>query len=415
METPSVLERHPANTPEEHFTPGPERPKRRFRWVWLVVLAGVAYGAYRGYQFESQRQADAAALAAARSAHQTISVLVTPAHLGNMPVELQSLGTVTAFQTVTVKTRIDGQLTHIAFREGQFVNRGDLLAEIDPRPYQVQLEQAEGQLARDEAQLNDAQANLNRYKALFADQVIAKQQLDTQASMVAQFGGAIQADQAQINNAKLQLTYCKITAPLSGRVGLRQVDAGNIVHASDPNGIVVITQLQPIAVLFSIPEDNLQAVLGRLRSGATLPVDAYDRNGAKKLATGTLLTVDNQIDPNTGTSKLKAVFNNSGSTLFPNQFVNIRLLLQTKRDALIIPAAALQTGPQGAYVYVVTDTTAHVRPVAVGITQGTNISIEEGLKAGDEVVIDGADKLTEGMKVEVRKPEANEILKGSHA
>jgi multidrug efflux system membrane fusion protein len=295
------------------------------------------------------------------------------------------------------------------------VNRGDLLAEIDPRPYQVLLEQAEGQLARDEAQLKDAQANLNRYQALYTDQVIAKQQLDTQASMVAQVGGSIQADQAQINNAKLQLTYCKITAPISGRVGLRQVDAGNMVHASDPTGIVVITQLQPISVLFSIPEDNLQSVLTRLRAGAALPVDAYDRNSVKKLATGTLLTVDNQIDPNTGTSKLKAVFNNGANTLFPNQFVNIRLLLETKNDALIIPAAALQTGPQGSFVYVITDKTAHVRPVKVGITQGTDISIDDGLQPGDEVVIDGADKLTEGMKVGVRQPEANEILKGSHA
>ena len=415
METPSVLERHPARTPEERFTPEPEQPKRRLRWLWLVVLAGLGYGAYRGYQFETRRQADAAALEAARRAHHTISVVVSPAHLGNMPVELQSLGTVTAFQTVTVKTRIDGQMTQIAFREGQFVNRGDLLAEIDPRPYQVQLEQAQGQLARDEAQLNDAQANLNRYKALYADKVIAKQQLDTQASTVAQFGGAIQADQAQINSAKLQLTYCKITAPISGRVGLRQVDAGNMVHATDPTGIVVITQLQPITVLFSIPEDNLQAVLKRLRSGARLPVDAYDRNGAKKLATGTLLTVDNQIDPTTGTSKLKAVFNNGGNTLFPNQFVNIRLLLETSHDALIVPAAALQTGPQGAFVYVVTDNIAHVRPVKVGITQGINISIDQGLQPGDEVVVDGADKLTDGMKVGVRQPEANESAKGTHA
>jgi len=415
METPSVLERHPARTPEERFTPEPEQPKRRLRWLWLVVLAGLGYGAYRGYQFETRRQADAAALEAARRAHHTISVVVSPAHLGNMPVELQSLGTVTAFQTVTVKTRIDGQMTQIAFREGQFVNRGDLLAEIDPRPYQVQLEQAQGQLARDEAQLNDAQANLNRYKALYADKVIAKQQLDTQASTVAQFGGAIQADQAQINSAKLQLTYCKITAPISGRVGLRQVDAGNMIHATDPTGIVVITQLQPITVLFSIPEDNLQAVLKRLRSGARLPVDAYDRNGAKKLATGTLLTVDNQIDPTTGTSKLKAVFNNGGNTLFPNQFVNIRLLLETSHDALIVPAAALQTGPQGAFVYVVTDNIAHVRPVKVGITQGINISIDQGLQPGDEVVVDGADKLTDGMKVGVRQPEANESAKGTHA
>jgi membrane fusion protein, multidrug efflux system len=238
-------------------------------------------------------------------------------------------------------------------------------------------------------------------------QVIAKQQLDTQASLVGQYQGAIAADQAQIDNAKLQLTYSKITAPISGRIGLRQVDQGNIVHASDATGIAVITQLQPISVLFSIPEDNLQEVLKKLRSDARLPVEAYDRDGEDKLATGTLVTVDNQIDVTTGTSKLKAVFNNEDSTLFPNQFVNVKLRLDVKRGVLIVPAAAVQRGPQGTFVYLVEDGKAKVRPVATGVTQGTNIEITQGLSAGQQVVTDGGDKLADGIRVDVHTPAGN--------
>jgi multidrug efflux system membrane fusion protein len=348
-----------------------------------------------------QKRAQASAAQAARAARRAVTVVATAARTGDIPVELTALGTVTAFQTVTVKSRLDGQLTRVLFHEGQFVHVGDLLAEIDPRPYEVQLSQAQGQMARDQAQLKDAQVNLERNKALFAAQVIAKQQLDTQASLVGQYQGAIAADQAQIDNAKLQLTYSKIIAPIGGRIGLRQVDQGNIVHANDATGIAVITQLQPISVLFSIPEDNLPEVLKKLRSNAHLPVEAYDRNGDDKLATGTLLTVDNQIDQATGTSRLKAVFDNKDSALFPNQFVNVKLRLDTKHGVVIVPAAAVQRGPQGTFVYLVESGKAKVQPVSTGVTQGTDVEITEGLSAGQQVVTDGGDKLADGIRVDV--------------
>src|SRR5215813_1374844 len=285
-----------------------------------------------------------------------VPVVTTKVRQGNMSIYLTGLGSVTAFNTVTVRPRVDGQIVKVAFQEGQIVRQNDLLAEIDPRPFQVQVEQAEGQMAKDQAQLQNAKVDLERYKVLLAQDSVAKQQLDTQVAMVNQFEGVIKSDQAQIDNAKLQLTYSRITAPITGRIGLRLVDPGNVVRANDPNnGLAVITQLQPIAVVFNIPEDDLPKILTKMRSGQPLMVEAYDRNLKKKLATGTLLTIDNQIDPNTGTVKCKAVFPNEDNALFPNQFVNARALVDTKKDASIVPTAAVQRSPQGTFVYVVKD------------------------------------------------------------
>lgn len=381
------------------------KPRRRiFTWLWVLILGALAYGGYRYYQAQQQKQQAATAAQAAKAANRPVSVVVTPVTSGDLPLYLRGLGSITPFNSVSVKSRVDGQLIAIHFTEGQFVKKGDLLAEIDPRPFQVQLEQGEGQLARDKAQLNDAQANLSRYQALWDAKVIAKQQLDTQAASVGQFKGTIEADNATIDNAKLQLTYAKITAPLTGRIGLRQVDAGNMVHASDTNGIAVIAQLQPITALFNIPADNLPPILKKLRAGAKLTVDAYDRDEKNKLASGTLLTVDNQIDPTTGTSRLKAIFANADSGLFPNQFVNCRLLLDIQHGAVIVPAAAIQRGPQGTYAYVVQDGKAAMRTITIGTTEGDNVEITKGLKTGETVVIEGQDKLVDGSKVDARSP-----------
>lgn len=372
-------------------------------WIWLLLLAvGGAVG-YRVLQ-EARGKPAVAPTAPARSGPRATPVVIA-ARQGDIPIYLSGLGAVTAFNTVTVRSRVDGQLVRVAFEEGQFVKEGELMAEIDPRPFQVQLEQAEGQMARDTALLNDAKAILARSRALFEEQVIPRSQLETQSATVGQVEGSIKADQATINNAKLMLTFCRITAPISGRIGLRLVDRGNMVRANDPNGLVVIAQLQPISVLFTIPEDNLQVVLKRMNAGVPLEVDAYDRDGKVKLAAGTLQTVDNQIDATTGTSRLKAVFPNQDSALFPNQFVNARLLLEVKRRAVIVPAPAIQRGPQGAFIYVIKeDQTVEVRPVKVGVTEGNDVSLEEGLEPDELVVIDGADRLQEGMKVDLRKP-----------
>jgi multidrug efflux system membrane fusion protein len=332
-----------------------------------------------------------------------VPVAVATAERRDIPYYLTGLGSVTAYYTVSVKSRVDGELMQVNFKEGQNVQKGELLALIDPRPYQVALDQAQATLFKDQATLRDAKLNYERYKQLLNDSgAMSQQQVDTQQSTVDQLEGTVRNDQAAIDSAKLNLVYCHITSPVSGRIGLRQVDPGNIVHANDTNAMFVITQLQPIAVLFTLPEDNLQAVSRQMGKG-TLAVDAYDRDNQTKLATGTLLTIDNQIDQTTGTGKLKAVFDNKDNALWPNQFVNIRLLLDLRKNSTAVPAAAIQRGPQGTYVFVAkSDNTVDVRPVTIAFTQDNVSVIASGISPSEVVVTDGQDKLQQGSKIEVR-------------
>ncbi len=332
----------------------------------------------------------------------TVPVAVAKAEVRDLPVLLNGLGSVEAYNTVSVKSRLDGQLVQVNFKEGQEVKQGELLAVIDPRPYEVALSQAQATLFKDQSALKDARLNLQRFQELYKDGVIPKQQLDTQGSLEGQLDGAVRADQAQVDNVKLNLVYTHITAPVSGRIGLRQIDVGNMVHASDPNGLLVITQLQPIAVIFSLPQDNLQSVSQHMRNGK-LAVDAYSRDDQTKLATGSLTTIDNQIDTTTGTGKLKAVFENRDRSLWPNQFVNIHLLLEVRKNNTVVPAAAIQRGPQGTYVFTVKpDKTAEMRPVTVAFSEGNFAAITQGVKPGEMVVTDGQDKLQPGTRVEIR-------------
>jgi membrane fusion protein, multidrug efflux system len=388
--------------------PASRKPKKRgLIWVvFLLIVAGVAgYAVWRAsHPTTVARGAGGGGGFRGGGQLGPVPVVVAKVTRSSIPVYLNGLGNVTAFYTVSVKSRVDGQIMKLDFNEGDLVQQGQLPIEIDPRPYQVQLELAEGTLARDQAMLNNAKLDLQRYQTLLAQDAIPKQQLDTQTALVAQYEGNIKQDTANINSAKLNLTYAKVTAPITGVVGLRQVDPGNIVHASDATGMIVITQLQPISVLFTIPEDNLPQVTQKLRAGAHLPVDAYNRDNSKKIASGTLVTLDNQIDSTTGTSKLKAVFKNTDNALFPQQFVNIRLLVDTLGHQQVVPNVAIQNGQQGTFVYVVDeDSRVHLKPVQVGITTQTSSQILGGLSDGDRVVIDGTDRLIEGARVRVRK------------
>jgi len=381
-------------------------------WIWLVILGVVALG---WWYFRSRATQANGALAAGGGATGggptrggapgalVVPVVVATAHKGDLPVYFNGLGTVSAFNTVTVRSRVDGQIMKVNFTEGQYVQAGDSLIEIDPRPFQVQLEQAEGQLAKDQAQLRDVQVDYERYQLLYKEGVIAKQQLDSQQAQVGQYEGAIKADQAQIDNAKLQNTYSHITAPISGRVGLRLVDVGNIVHASDTNGLVVITQLQPISVIFTLPQDQLPKVMSEMRN-RTMIVEAYDRDNTDKIASGKLLTIDNQIDTTTGTYKLKAVFDNSKNELFPNQFVNMHLLVDTKKNVVLVPTTAILRGPKGTYVFAVSSNNkVSVKNVTLAETTGNVAGLSAGLGDGEMVVVDGQDKLQEGSQVDPRQ------------
>jgi len=340
--------------------------------------------------------------AQAASGPRAVSVAVAPVQKLDVPVYLTGLGAVTAFNTANIKSRVDGQIMKVNFREGQYVNEGDLLIEIDSRPYQVQLEQMQAQLFKDQATLRDAQLNLDRYTALIPSGSIAQQQVDTQKATVDQLEGQVRTDQAQIDNAKLQIVYCHITAPFSGRVGLRQVDPGNIVHAADTNPMLILTQLQPIAVIFTLPEDVLQNVSQQMKKG-TLEVDAFSRDDQTKLESGKLLTIDNQIDPTTGTAKLKAVFDNKDNKLWPNQFVNADLLLETRKNSIVVPTAAILRGPQGTFVYAVnSDKTVTDKAVTVALTQGDTTVVSSGVNPGETVVTDGQDKLQRGSLIAPR-------------
>lgn len=406
MDNPKSMELPDSGVRDRSAAP----PAKSRWWLWIVILAVVAIGIWYFRGARSTSEADAKTAAGGGSGKgkgggfggMVVPVVVATAQKGDLPVYLIGLGSVTAFNTVTVRSRVDGAIVKVNFTEGQFVKQGDALIEIDPRPYQVQLEQAQGQLAKDQAQLHDVQVDFERYQLLYSEGVISKQQVDTQQAQVGQYQGAIKADQATIDNAKLQLVYAHITAPISGRVGLRLVDMGNVVHASDTSGLLVITQLQPISVIFTLPQDQLPQVMAKLHGGVAgqLPVEAYDRDDSKKIAQGKLATIDNQIDPTTGTYKLKAIFSNEDNSLFPNQFVNVHMLVDVRHNLMIVPAAAIQRGPQGTYVYAVAGgDTVKIRTVTIAQTTGNNVGISAGLSDGDVVVIDGQDKLQDGSKV----------------
>ncbi len=394
------------------------RPPRRWpRWIKLLIAAVLCVVMVIAI-IQLLPKPSAPRAGGRFNASGATPVVSAPVIKGDMPINLSALGTVTSLATVTVRARIGGQLTEVYFIEGQDVNAGDLLAQVDPRPYQVALEQARGQLARDQALLENAKTDLARYQGLVSQGAIGRQQADTQAALVRQYDGTIQTDQAQVDNAQLNLDYTRIQAPISGRVGLRQVDKGNYVQTNDTNGLVVITLLKPITVVFSVPEDNLQAIRQRLNSGASLPVAAYDRGQTKVLANGTLSTIDNLIDTTTGTIKLRAQFDNVDEALFPNQFVNIRLQVDVVKDTPIIPTAAVQRGAPGTFVYVVNDSdpanqTVSVRPVTLGPGEGERVSVASGLQAGEKIVVDGVDRLKDGAKI--RQPNAPGGRAGANA
>jgi multidrug efflux system membrane fusion protein len=398
--TPSSLTKSPAPAPK------PKPKPSRARWLWLPVLAILGVGVW--YYWPKIIAATSAAPAPAskggkKGASGAVPVVAAKARRGDIAVYITGLGSVIPINTVTVKSRVDGQLMQVLYHEGDVVHEGDRLVEIDPRPYQVQLEMAEGQQARDQATLDNARVDLDRYTKLLAQNAIPEQQLATQKATLAQAEGVVKSDQAQINSAKLNLVYCHINAPITGKVGLRLVDPGNIVHAADTNGLLVITQIQPISVIFTVAEDDLQVVLRKLAAGQHLSAEAWDRANTAKIGTGTLVTVDNQIDPTTGSLRLRADFDNSANRLFPNQFVNVRLLVEQKHGVTLVPSAVIQRTTSSTYVYVVKpDRTVTVHQITVGVTEGDDTEVTGGIAPGDVLVMTGVDKLQEGTQVTVQ-------------
>jgi multidrug efflux system membrane fusion protein len=397
-----VTEQRPDATnsrePEQPTTENSTTHKSRW-WIWLIVAVVIVGGIVLW-----QRGGGAPAKAGGDAASRPVMVTTAAAHQGDIGIYLSALGTVTPVYTVTVTGRVQGEITQVYYHEGQMVRKGDPLIEIDPRPYQAALTQVEGQLAHDEAVLTEAKIDLDRYKQALDRNAIAKQQYDDQEQVVLQDEGTVKNDQGQLANAKVNLVYTHITSPIDGRVGLRLVDPGNIVQANSTTALVVITQLQPITVIFSIAEDQLSQIQQQLRKGKKLTVEAFDREASTKLASGTLLTLDNVIDPTTGTLKLKAIFDNSDDALFPSQFVNIRLLVDTQHDVTLLPTQAIQRNAQGAYVYVIkSDQTAAMRTITPGTTDGT-VTAVQGLEPQEVVAVNGFDKLLDGAKISIRTP-----------
>jgi len=389
----------PLSPPSE--APLPPKKRRLGRWLFVLALAVACFFAWQHFEDIAPTPEAPKGGQSAGPPSQTIRDAV--AVKGDIPLTIDALGTVTSLATVTVRTQIAGNLQQVGFTEGQIVKAGDFLAQIDSRPYQATLAQYQGQLAKDTALHAQAEADYARYQMLGKQDSIATQQIEDQRFLVAQTKASMAIDQAQIDAANLNIAYCRIVAPISGRIGLRQIDQGNYVQVTDANGLLVITQLQPISVIFSTPEDNLPQIGARMKGGATLPVTVFDRANVKQLATGTLTTTDNQIDTTTGTFKLRATFANDDFALFPNQFVNVRLLVDTLSGAVLVPSAAVQLGPNGNFVYVVKDdSTVTVRKITIGPADATNTSVATGLAVGEHVVIDGADRLREGAKVVVR-------------
>ena len=394
------------SSPDLSSPPAPSpstAPRSRIRhWILGIVLLGLASWAVWYWVGPATPPPQRDAFFGPRDANRRTPIRAVPVRQETIDVQIRALGTVTPLNTVTVRARLDGALDKVLFTEGQRVTSGQLLAQIDPRPYEVALAQAQGQLNENAARLKNAEGDLTRYTKLSAEGLITKQQVTTQEALVQQYRGALQANEAQVNNAKLQLSYTRILAPINGRLGLRQVDAGNLIHANDTNGIVLITQMRPISVLFTVPEAELPAILEGLRKDRRMPVEAWDRNDKTLLTTGVLQTADNQIDTATGTIKLRAQFANPDEQLFPNQFVNIRLRVRRLPDATVIPTAAVQRASFGTFVYVVKDDkTVTIRRIALGPAEDDRVSVASGLAANEQIVLEGVDDLTEGAKVEV--------------